>query len=77
MLTILIIVVLLMNTREVNEMTKMNKMIDNLHIALAKVEETKALMMDSNTNSIFWNKIDVIEADLAATIKVLAETEDA
>jgi len=58
-------------------MTKMNKMIDNLHIALAKVEETKALMMDANTNSIFWNKIDVIEADLRATITVLEETEDA
>jgi len=57
--------------------TKIDVMIDNLHIALAKVEETKALMMDSNTNSIFWNKIDVIEADLAATIKVLGETDNA
>lgn len=58
-------------------MTKINKMIDNLQIALAKVEETKALMMDSNTNSIFWNKIDVIEADLRATITVLEETDHA
>ena len=75
MLTILIIVVLLMNTREVNEMTKMNKMIDNLHIALAKVEETKAIMMDTNTSSIFWNEIDAIESKLRVNIELLGEIE--
>ena len=57
-------------------MTKMNKMIDNLHVALAKVEETKDLMMDANTNVIFWTKMDSIEADIRASIVVLTETSN-
>ncbi len=57
-------------------MTKMNVMIDNLHIALAKVEETKAIMMDTNTSSIFWNEIDAIESKLRVTVELLGEIED-
>ena len=57
--------------------TKMNVMIDCLHIALAKVEETKAIMMDTNTSSIFWNEIDAIESKLRVTVELLGEIEDA
>ena len=58
-------------------MTKMQAMIDNLHIALRKVEDTKLIMMDTNTNSIFWNKMDVIQSDLMVQIKMLGEIKDA
>ena len=72
----MIIRVSLSHQTEGTNMTKMNVMIDNLHIALAKVEETKAIMMDTNTSSIFWNEIDAIESKLRVNIELLGEIED-
>ena len=57
-------------------MTKIGTMIAKLETALHHVEGTKEIMMDSNTNSIFWNKMDTIEADLQATLNLLEETRD-
>jgi len=55
-------------------MSKIDLMMLQLLCALEQVEKTKAVMMDSNTNSIFWNKMDTIEADLQATLNLLEET---
>ena len=50
-------------------MTKIDKMVAELMIARAKVAETRLIMMDANTSSIFWNKMDTIHADIEASIK--------
>jgi len=59
------------------KMTKINALMRELKFAKCSVEIARKLMMDTNTNGIFWAKIDVIQADLTANINLLEEQKNA